>query len=71
MATFAAKTSGDDDPVARIQAKRLGNAWKQLVPFPTVAARGVAGAAGDLMDGEYAEGVKKALGLPSTDKRKH
>jgi hypothetical protein len=69
-ATVAAAASGDDDPIARIQAERLKGAWKQLVPVPTVATRSTIGAGKDFVDGEYAEGVKKFLGLPSTkDKR--
>jgi hypothetical protein len=66
---LSAKISGDDDPVARIQGERLKGAWKQLLPFPTVAARSTIGAAGKIKEGEYAEGVKQFLGLPSTDKR--
>jgi endonuclease YncB( thermonuclease family) len=70
LAAFGAAASGDDDPVARIQAERLKGAWKQLIPAPIVAGRATLGAVDKAMDGEYAESVKQFLGLPSTKKER-
>ena len=63
--TMSAKLSGDEDAVASIQAARLKtSAWKQFVPFPTVATSHTLESARLFGEGDYAQSLKMMLGLP-------
>lgn len=65
---LSAAVSGDEDAVSRIQAARLKtSAWKQFLPFPTVATSHTIEAGKAFGAGDYGESLKMLLGLPSTE----
>jgi len=62
---LSAAASGDEDAVSRIQAARLRtSAWKQFLPFPTVASSHALKSAEAFGQGDYGESLKMLFGLP-------
>jgi len=65
MGAYNAQVTGEDDPVAKIESKRLSRfATTQVLPLPVGAMRNYYTALDSLRDENYGDFVRRTLGLP-------
>jgi hypothetical protein len=68
MSAYGAQVTGEDDPVARIQASRLSRfAATQVLPVPVGAIRNYSQALDALSKENYGDATRRFLGLPKQE----